>query len=193
MSERTEQVLNQIPDAVDKVPLSDEKFLGFFEPFKIDNELLFGIPLKTGVKILSLLILIRSISSFINILKPETLWKLIINVIIFIVLFATALYAYFSTVRENYGYAKVAYIVLAVIFAYQAIIYLCKSLLKIIEFITPWDGDFLNFDFIVYVLGYGAYLFVILYFIWVLYCYMRTLKGGVVSVDNNVEDVEKAN
>ena len=81
---------------------------------------------------------------------------------------------------------------LCVIFAYQAIVYICKSLLKIIEFITPWDGDFLNLNFLVYIFGYGVYLFIVLYFIWVLYCYMRSIKGGVVSVNNNNEDVKKA-
>ena len=41
--------------------------------------------------------------------------------------------------------------------------YICKSVLKIIELITPWDGDFLKLDFLVYVFGYGAYLFIYLY------------------------------
>ena len=193
MSEKAEQVINQIPDAVEKVPLPDEKFLGFFEPFKIDTELYFGISLKTGVQILALLVLIHSLSTLVEIFKPESFWGFLIDIIVFVVLFATALYAFFATVKENYGYAKVAYIVLSVIFAYQAIIYICKSLLKIIEFITPWDGDFLNLSFVVYIFGYGVYLFILLYFIWVLYCYMRSLKGGITCVNNNNEDEEKAN
>lgn len=192
MSEKVEQVINQVPEVVEKIPLQDEKFLGFFEPFKIDEELYFGLSLKTGVQILALLVLIHSLSALVDIFKPDSFWGLLIDIILFVVLFATALYAYFSTVRENYGYAKVAYVVLCVIFAYQAIVYICKSLLKIIEFITPWDGDFLNLNFLVYIFGYGVYLFIVLYFIWVLYCYMRSIKGGVVSVNNNNEDVEKA-
>ena len=51
MSEKVEQVINQVPEVVEKIPLQDEKFLGFFEPFKIDEELYFGLSLKTGVQI----------------------------------------------------------------------------------------------------------------------------------------------
>lgn len=40
------------------------------------------------------------------------------------------------------------------IFLIMNLRYLCKSIVKIIDFITPWDGDFLRLDFLIYIFGY---------------------------------------
>lgn len=191
MAEKLEPVLDPIPSFIEGLPLPDDKFLYLFTPAKIDNECYFGFPLKTGVKVLSLLVLIHSISYLVHVFSPGTLWLLIVYIVAFVVLLATTIYAFLSTMNEKYSYAKTAYIILGLIFAYQAIKYVCKSLLKIVEFITPWDSDFLNMNSLVYILGYGVYLFINLYFIWVLYCFMLSIKGGIPVVNVNNEDVEK--
>jgi len=79
----------------------------------------------------------------------------------------------------------VSYFIISIIFILEAIKYAAKSVYKIIEFITPWDGDFLKLDFIIYVLGYGAYLFIYLYFIYILYRFMIEGKKGKSNSDNN--------
>jgi hypothetical protein len=56
--------------------------------------------------------------------------------------------------------------------------YICKSIYKTIEFITPWDGDFLRLDFLIYIFGYGVYLLIYLYLIYVLYRFMLEVKNG---------------
>ena len=194
MAEKIEPILDPVPAAVENLPIPDDKFLCIFTPAKIDSECYFGIPLKTGVQVLSLIVLIHAISAFMDVLSPGTLWRLIVYIIVFIILLGTACYTFVSTMNEKYSYAKTAYIVLGLIFVYQAIVFICKSLLRIVEFITPWDGDFLNMNSLVYILGYGVYLFITLYFIWVLYCYMLSLKGGIPSVNIvENEDVEKDN
>ena len=77
----------------------------------------------------------------------------------------------------------------------MALRYLAKSIVKIIDFITPWDGDFLRLDFLIYIFGYGFYLFIYLYFIYILYRYMRQIKGneGIgsnkIEINNNEEDI----
>ena len=62
-------------------------------------------------------------------------------------------------------------------FLLQALKYLCKSVIKTIEFITPWDGDFLRLDFLIYIFGHGLYLFLYLYLIYILYRYMIQLSN----------------
>lgn len=190
MVEKVEEILKPLPETIEKLPIQDEKFLSFVTPPRIDNECLFGISLKNGVKIISLIVLIRSIGFFVDIFTPGTLWRLIVYLIMFLVLLGIAFYAYFSTTKENYSFAKTAYVTLGVIFAYESIKFLCKSLLKIVEFITPWDMNFFNMNIFVYIFGYGVYLFIILYLIWVLYCYMLSLKG-ITPTPNNEEVVEE--
>ena len=80
-----------------------------------------------------------------------------------------------------------SYFIISIIFILEAIKYAAKSVYKVIEFITPWDGDFLKLDFIIYILGYGAYLFIYLYFIYILYRYMIQGKKGNNNNDNNVD------
>ena len=62
-----------------------------------------------------------------------------------------------------------------------------KELEKLIDFITPWDGDFLRLDFLIYIFGYGLYLFIYLYFIYVLYRYMVQIKRNPGKESQNVE------
>ena len=177
MAEKVEEMLKPLPEAIEKLPIPDKKFLCFVTPPKLDQECVFGISLKNGVKIVSLIVLIRSIGSFIDIFSPGTLWRLILYLIMFVVLLATAFYAYLSTTNDNSSFAKTAYVILGVIFTYQAIKFLIKSMLKIVEFVTPWDINFFNVNIFVYIFGYGFYLFIVLYFVWILYCYMLSLKG----------------
>ena len=86
-----------------------------------------------------------------------------------------------------------SYFIISIIFILESIKYAAKSVYKVIEFITPWDGDFLKLDFIIYILGYGAYLFIYLYFIYILYRYMNQEKKGNNNNENKVELFESQN
>ena len=61
-------------------------------------------------------------------------------------------------------------------FILETIFYLVKCTIRLIEFINPFDGDFLKLKTIIFVFGQLAYLFIFLYFIYVLYCYIISLK-----------------
>ena len=189
MSEQLKTLLDILPASVEKIPVPDEKFLCISTPGKIDEECFFGISLKNGVKILSILVLVHVISTFMDILSPGTLLKLLFYIITFVILIVIAVYAYYSAVNDNYAYAKLAYFSLGVVFAYQALVYTVKSALKLLEFIKPWGSDFFNMNILVYILGNGVYLFIILYFVWVMYCYMLSLKGPSLS---KIIDIEKS-
>ena len=172
------------------IPVNEDKFLFFFDPKLMDEKkFLFGLSLKTGVQIFAGIILIQAISTFFDIFSPESFLKFFVNIIAFIVFALAALYAFLSTMNNNFILAKNAYIVTSAVFLVYAIKYICKTLIKVIEFITPWDGDFLQLDFLQYVFGYGALLLIILYFIYVLYHYMLELKNPSPSVPNQDDEM----
>ena len=179
MSESSmDKVLNYIPEMSKNLPLNDEKFLFFFEPVNVDEKFLFGLSLKSGVYIFSAITCIQALSTLFDIFRTETFWLFIVSIIAFIIYFFISLYACLGAIKEKYIYIKVSYIIIAVLFLIEALKYLAKSIYKVIEFITPWDGDFLKLDFLIYILGYGAYLFIYLYFIYILYRFMVQIKSG---------------
>jgi len=190
-----EKALNVLPELTEKVPIKDEKFLFFFdpEPIKFDEKFLLGMSLKTGVYIFAAITCVQSLSTFFDIFRAETFWLFIVTIIACLVYLIISCYAFLSAYYEKYSYAKVSYFIISIIFILEAIKYAAKSVYKVIEFITPWDGDFLKLDFIIYILGYGAYLFIYLYFIYILYRYMNQEKKGNNNNENKVELSESQN
>ena len=186
-----------LPEYSRQIPVSDNKFLLFFPPVIIDDKFLFGLSFKTGVQIFAIISLIQTISSFFDIFSPGSLWLFIVAIFAFVIYFVISLYAFLATIKNNYTYAKVSYLISSVLFLLQGLKYLCKSVIKIIEFITPWDGDFLRLDFLIYIFGHGFYLFFYLYFIYILYRYMIELsnqhQGGDSIPLKNEEEEEKLN
>ena len=186
---KLDEMIEYLPNASRNIKTNDEKFLFFFEPQIMDEKkFLFGLSLKTGVQIFSVILLIQAITSFFDIFKPSSFIMFFVNIVAFVIYFAAAAYAFLSTVKDNYSYARVSYLISSVLFILFAVVYVCKSVIKIIEFITPWDGDFLHLNFLVYVFGYGVLLFIILYLIYVLYHYMLELKNPNQSVQINGEE-----
>ena len=184
-------VVNYLPNLSQKLPVQDEKFLFFFDPQLVDEKFLFGLPLKTGVFIFSVVALIQALNAFFEIFKPNSFWLFIVSIIAFLVYFTVAFYAFLGALQNNYSYARLSYIIIAVLFLIEALKYVCKSIYKTIEFITPWDGDFLQLDFLIYVFGYGVYLFIYLYLIYILYRFMLQAKnGGSANINLNNEEQE---
>ena len=163
---KIDEIVNYLPNASRNLQTNDEKFLFFFDPKIMDEKkFLFGFSLKTGVQIFSVVALIQAISSFFDIFNPGSFLMFFVNIVAFVIYLVIAFYAFLSTIKDNYLFAKVSYLTASVLFLLIAIKYVCKSIIKIIEFITPWDGDFLRLDFLVYIFGYGLFLFIILYLI----------------------------
>ena len=171
-------VVNYLPNISENIPVQDDKFLFFFDPVIVDERFLFGLPFKTGVYIFSAVALIQSLDALFDIFRPESFWLFFVSIIAFAIYFTIAFYAFMGAVHNNYNYAKVSYYLIAFFFCIEALRYVCKSIYKTIEFITPWDGDFLRLDFLIYIFGYGLYLFIYLYLIYSLYRYMIQVKNG---------------
>jgi hypothetical protein len=179
MSElKIDTIVNYLPDLSERFPAADDKFLFFFEPVILEDKFFFGLSLKTGVQIFSIITLIQAINAFLDIFRPYSFWLFIISIIAFVIHFAVAFYAFLSTLKNNYSYSKVSYLIISVLFLIEAAYYISRSVLKIIDFITPWDADFLQLNFLIYIFGYGIFLLFYLYFIYILYRYMLQLKNG---------------
>ena len=186
---KMDEVVNYLPNASRNLQTNDEKFLFFFDPKLMDEKrFLSFFSLRTGVQIFAVISLIQAISTFFDIFSPGSFVMFFANIVIFFIYLVIGLYAFLSTIKNDYSFAKVSYLIAAALFLLNAIKYVCKSVIKIIEFITPWDGDFLRLDFLVYIFGYGIFLFIILYFIYVLYHYMVELKSP--SIIQNSGDEE---
>ena len=186
---KMDEVVNYLPNASRNLQTNDEKFLFFFDPKLMDEKrFLSFFSLRTGVQIFAVISLIQAISTFFDIFSPGSFVMFFANIVIFFIYLVIGVYAFLSTIKNDYSFAKVSYLIAAALFLLNAIKYVCKSVIKIIEFITPWDGDFLRLDFLVYIFGYGIFLFIILYFIYVLYHYMLELKGP--SIIQNSGDEE---
>jgi len=182
-----DKYVKYLPDLSKKIPVEDSKFLFVFPPEIVDDKFLFGLTFKTGVQIFAIITLIQAVGSFLDIFSPSNFWLFLVAILAFCFYFVIAIYAFLSTLRENYNFARLSYLMVAAIFLIMALRYLCKSIVKIIDFITPWDGDFLRLDFLIYIFGYGLYLFIYLYFIYVLYRYMIQIKRNPGEESQNVE------
>jgi len=186
------KIVGFLPDLMKNIPSDDNKFLFVFPPEMVGDKILFGLSFKTGVQIFSLIILVKSIFSFFEIFTPPSFWLLLVAIISFLFYLIIALYAFLSTLKENYYYAKTSYLMIAALFIIMALKYIAKSVLKTIDFISPWDGDFLRLNFLIYILGQGIYLFICLYFIYILYRYMNELNSNskveIKDNENNIND-----
>ena len=150
----------------------DNKFLFFFQPNSIDNECIGGISLINGIKIFAAVSFIQAISSFSEIFNAEIFLEKIGYILLTTAFVIICLCSLFAALNENTTLAKISYFLAGFLFVLAAIKFLCKSVLKIIEFINPWDGDFLQLDFLVYIFGRGLFLFIYLYFIWITFCFL---------------------
>ena len=154
---------------------SQEKFLFCIVPDKVDNQCIAGFSLKTGVRILSAIILYEALYSFVQSWDSKYTSKFIFRLIIGICYLCTASLICYTTFNENAQLIKISYIIVCVLFILEFFYYLLKSFLRLFEFINPWDGDFLSLKNVLYIFADLAYLFIFLYFIYIQYCYLVSL------------------
>ena len=150
----------------------ENKFLFFFEPKNVENECIGGISLVNGIYVFAGLSLILAINFCIEIFDRLYFIEKLGYILISLAFVIIAICAFFAAFSENMTLAKISYWMAGILFCLAAIKFICKSILKMIEFINPFDGDFLRLDFIAYIFGRGALLFIFLYFIWIIFCFM---------------------
>ena len=190
MSEdKMKEMIDYLPNASKVFPVQDEHFLFFFEPKLMDvKRFLFCLSVKTGTQIFSVIMLIQAISSFLDIFSGSFL-GFFAKLIAFGFYFVAGFYTLVSTLKDEYLFARVGYLFISIVFLFNAFYFVCKTFIDVIEFITPWDSKFLQLGFLIDFFGYGIFLFIYLYMIYVLYHFMLELKNPNVAVEsNNVEE-----
>jgi hypothetical protein len=110
-----DKAVNYLPNAIEKVPTPDEKFLFFFDPQIVDEKFLFDLPLKTGVYIFSAVVLIQALSAFFEIFSPDSFWIFLVSIFAFLFYFLIAFYSFVGATNNNYSYIKFSYLVIAVL------------------------------------------------------------------------------
>ena len=183
--------IDYLPELTKKYEVQDDKFLFFFDSVNLEETFLALFSLKTGVLIFWIITLIQTLSSFLGIFSSSSFIEFITSFICFPLYGIICLYIFLGFNKEKYEYSKVGYLLISCLFILNAVCYFLKSFILIIEFITPWDGEFLNLSFLIYVFGYGLYLFVYLYFIYILYRYMLQVKNNQLKDNNNNNSLPK--
>ena len=189
MSEdKMKEVIEYLPNASQMFPVKDDHFLFFFEPKLMDvKRFLFCLSLKTGTQIFSVIMLIQAISSFLDIFSGSFL-GFFAKIIAFGFYFVAGFYTLVSTLKDEYLFARVGYLFISIVFLFNSFYFVCKTFIDVIEFITPWDSKFLQLGFIIDFFGYGIFLFIYLYMIYVLYHFMLELKNPNVAVESNLDE-----
>ena len=187
--DKVKEVIDYLPNASQVFPVQDEKFLFFFEPKLMDvNRFLFCLSVKTGTQIFSAIMLIQALSSFFDMFSGSFL-GFFVKLVAFGFYFIAGFYTLVSTLKNEYLFARVGYLFISIVFLFNAFYFVCKTFIDVIEFITPWDSKFLQLGFLIDFFGYGIFLFIYLYMIYVLYHFMLELKNPNVAVEsNNVEE-----
>ena len=156
---------------------NDEKFLFFFKPDKIDNECIGGISLKNGVRVFSVIVLLKAFISFYNIFELKfSNTNFIISLLFFICYLFIGSFALISTFNNNLSLAKIAYKLICIFFILEALVILLVSLIIFFAFINPWDEYFFNLKILLSIIWKIVSLFIYLYFIYVLFCFISELK-----------------
>ena len=155
---------------------SQDKFLFCIVPDKVDTECIAGLSLKNGVRILAGILLYEALYSLSQSWDIKYTSKFIFRLLLGLCYLCIACCVCYITFYENVSYTNIALIVVEILFILEFLYYLLKSFLRMFEFINPWDGDFLNLKNLFYIIGDLAFLFVFLYFIYMLYCYLVSLK-----------------
>ena len=154
--------------------ISDEKFLFLFSP-EVKDDCIFGLNLILVVRIISIIELLLSITSFISIFTENSFFEIIIDICSTILFLIIAFYLFYSTINLKYEYGYISYIIYSVFWIISFLYYCYKSIITLFSFLNIFGSDFLT-DNIVNILYEGIILAIYLYFIWAIYCYIINLK-----------------
>lgn len=171
------QVKSEISERENKMKnISDEKFLFFFSP-EVKDDCIFGLNLILVVRIVSIIGLLLSITSFFSIFTENYCVEIIIDICSSVVFLVIAFYLFYSTINLKYEYGYISYIIYSVFWIISLLYYCYKSIITLFSFLNIFGSDFLT-DNIVNILSDGIILAIYLYFIWAIYCYIINLKRG---------------
>ena len=154
---------------------STDKFLFLFKP-QVDDKCVFGISLKIAVRIVSMFLILVSLSELFEAFSQNKLWVLLWNIFFAIFFLSIAIFAFLSTLNDKYEYANISHIVYSIVFIIKFLSYLVKVVFLILGFVNPFGESFFKIKGVWSLVGEGAYLLLLLYFVYILYCFTVHLK-----------------
>ena len=154
---------------------STDKFLFLFKP-QVDDKCVFGISLKIAVRIVSVFLILVSLNEFFEAFSQNKLWVLLWNIFFAIFFLSIAIFAFLSTINDKYEYANISNIVYSIVFIIKFLSYLVKPVFLILGFVNPFGESFFKIKGVWSLVGEGAYLLLLLYFVYILYCFTVRLE-----------------
>jgi len=150
-----------------------DKFLLLFLPtVNKQSDVFVCCSILNGNQFISILLLMISSIYFYNALYATKL-SLILNLIICLVYGASGFFLFYSTMNQNYIFAKIAYVLYEITFFIKFILYLIVFLLDFLYVFS--NTRYLTRMFAV-LLGGGIELGIMSYFIYVMYCFLIVTK-----------------
>lgn len=168
--------MSNIGDNIPQESISKENFLFVFKPTKPDEECLCSLSLKNGVRIIGILVLVGSFGIFTGSFNHldwfDTIWDLLLTIAFLII----GIYSILSTINMKIEYATIGCIAYSIVFYCNLIKCILEGALMLLSFINPFGEDFFRVKTVLYLLGEGIGLIVDIYLIWIVYCFMISLK-----------------
>ena len=172
-----DKIENNIPNTLKNIEFSQDNFLFLFKP-KVDEETICSLSQSMAVKIIAIIALLFAISFFIDIFEKHFFFGGFYKLILCVLYLVIAFYSCYSTINENADYAKIGYLVSAILWIYYFICFALDFLFDLFKFINFLGDDFLNIKEIFHDIGKCCILLIYLYCVYILFCYHVNLKNG---------------
>ena len=169
--------IQNIPNQIQNMDFSQDNFLFFFK-INTEEETMCGLSQSMTVKIISIFALLFAISFFIDTLNGDFFFDGFYKLILCILYLVIAFYSFYSTINQNDNYAKIGYLISAILWIYYFILFLFDFLFDLFKFINIFGDDFLKIKELFHDVGQCCLLLIFLYFVYILYCYQVNLKNG---------------
>ena len=153
----------------------NEKFLFFFTPKKVDLESCCGFSLRSGIKLVSIYLLIAAIYYFCSILKEESWIEIILSILISLCYLISAFYLYLSTIYLEYSYCKIGNIIYTLIFYFDIINCFIVSIRISTNQIYLLFNSIIITQIIFLIMQFISIL-IELYMLWIGFCYLVHIK-----------------
>ena len=154
---------------------SKDSFLFCYTPKTLSIDAFCGCSLRSGIKIVSALLLFIAITNFYTVLKEEKLHEMIFSTILSIFYFTTSIYLFLSTIYLDYQYAKIGYIFFIFIFLVDTIDFFIAETFIVYGIFHIYSTYPFLMECLFFFTGLFT-MFIELYMLWISFCFMVHLK-----------------
>jgi len=174
---------------IEKVEFNSENFLFFFKPTKIDEDGFCGLEKKISVRIISLITLFSACCSFISALGKDNIFLLLWDLLISVFFLIVAFFTFYSTINLKESYANIGYVVYSILWIINFSVIICETIYYLFAFLFPFSNYFFSLRILIYIFCEWFGLILFLYLLWIVFCFMISLKKfNIVDEANKIID-----